>query len=375
MNTEEEKQKALWRQQKHLEIKAELQQNEKLHQFLEKTYPTSRAGFIDEYAGEKVRWLEWGPKYMQWLEKEDLQWVNNAFERLKEIQQKKLFDAQCLWRAEKLIIEEVKLTNDFIYWEKDILNCPFITPVTEEEVEMYMQYLRSFNFENEQGWFSFWQDYKGIKAAYNDDNETRNFPDWYDFHNGRTGLSVYLLLPDIRGEKEEFYLRLWSAEIKRQHELEKKKKENEPQAPVAQQDMRPRLNYHNNGWLTWFVSTFEDKQTQEMFQRYGGEHPFSGSDSDEFLHNDLTTLGKADGLVPIEAWFDWKEAIHKAADKYRREKIAEALPIAFEQYRMNIELQIAFEKPETETENPNEGLSGAILKGRELNGEPRDFNF
>ncbi len=374
MNPEEEKQKAVWRQQKHLEIKTELQQNEKLHQFLEKAYPSSRAEFIDEYAGAKVRWLEWGPNHIKWLEQEDLQWVNDAFERLKEIQQKKLFDAQCLWRAEKLTIKQVKLTTDFRYWEKDILNCPFITPVTEDEVEMYMQYLRSFNFEDKQGWFSSWQDYEGIKAAYNEESETRNFPDWYDFHNGRTGLSVYMLLPDIRGEKEEFYLDLWRAEMKRLNELEKKKKENEPQAPVAQQDNRPWLNYHKEGWLTWFVNTFEDKQTQEMFERFGGERAFRGSD--EFLNNDLNTIGRAaDSLIAVEAWYDWKEAIHKAADKYRREKIAEALPLAFEQYRMNIDLQIAFEKPENFIERMTDGYPGAILKGRELNGEPQDFNF
>src|ERR1051325_4459109 len=120
MSTQEDKEKAEWRFKKHLEIKAELQQNEKLKAFLEGAYPDSRAEFIDAYAAEKVNWLDWGPKFKEWLEKEDLQWVEDATDRLKEIQQKKLFDAQCLWRAEKLEIPEIKVTYDFYTWEGDI---------------------------------------------------------------------------------------------------------------------------------------------------------------------------------------------------------------------------------------------------------------
>lgn len=297
MNPQEEKEKAIWRQQKHLEFKKELKSNEKFMKFLEKTYPFARQGFIDEYARDKVRWLEWGKFHIEWLEREDLQWLNDATDRLEEIQQKKLFDIQCLWRAEKTELPEIKTTFDFKYWEDNILNCPFISPITESEVDMYIQYLQSENFENTQGFLDRWQDYEEIKQAYNDGNANRNFPDWYDFYNGRTGLPVYLLLPDIRGEKEEFYLSLWREENEKKAKEKQKVKEQTPAPPDPDADRRPHLDYHKKGWLTWFVNTFEDKETQEHFKRYGGERPYG--DYDDSLEDDLRTLELADRIIPI----------------------------------------------------------------------------
>ena len=372
MNPNEEKERALWRQQKHLEIKKELRSNEKFMQFLEKAYPFSREGFIDEYAGEKVDWIEWGPTHIRWNEKEDLQWLNDATAPLKEIQQKKLFDIQCLWRAEKMNLPQIKTTFDFKYWEDNILNCPFVQPVTQTEVDLYIQYLQSENFENQQGWFDRWQDYEQIKEAYNSTNANRNFPDWYDFHNGRTGLSVYLILPDIRGSKEEFYLNLFRQETFKKAEQQKKKEQEQPILAGAKTDQRPWLNYHQKGWLTWFVTTYEDKQTQEFFKRYGGENPFN--DQDEFIENDLRLLEHADRTIPIQGWFDWKEAIHKAADRYRREKIIESLPSAFEQYHIHLEMKLSFEET-TPIFTLNDWYHKAILRGRELNGEPLNFDF
>ena len=205
MNPTEEKEKAQWRKQKLLEIKAELKNNAWLKDYLLQTYPNARERFLDEYAGEKIRWLEYGEQQKEKLEDEDLQFYHTAFNKLEEIQQKKLFDVQCQWRAEKLVIPEIKISFDFGYWEKNILNCPFIEPITENEIDLYNQYMLSNNYENHIDWFLSWQNYEQIKLAYVSENENANFPEWYDFHNGRTGSSVFMLLPDIRGEKEEFY--------------------------------------------------------------------------------------------------------------------------------------------------------------------------
>src|SRR5687767_8395140 len=128
MTPEEEKNRALKWQQQYLQFKAELMTNEIMLKFLEDAYPTSRESFISDYAHKTVQWLEWGPKNAQWLEREDLSWVNDATGRLKEIQQKKLFDMQCLWRAEKISIPAIEVSTDFDYWEEDIFNCPFLEP-------------------------------------------------------------------------------------------------------------------------------------------------------------------------------------------------------------------------------------------------------
>ena len=277
MNPIEEKEKAIWRQQKHLELKKELQENNKLKELLPNPYPNACERFIDDYAKEKVNWIEWVPVMTEWVEKQDLKWITDATSRLAEIQQKKLFDYQCLWRTEKVTHPILKLTKDFDYWEENIFNCPFITPITEEEVDIYIQYLQSFNFENQQDWLERWQDYEEIKEAYNTNNENRNFPEWYDFHNGRTGLSSYLLLPDVRGQKEEFYMELWrdkyirkkkkplkkSIEISQLSDIKEKLVTTDAEGNVL--DKRPSLDYHKHGWLTWFINTFDDKQKRKCF--------------------------------------------------------------------------------------------------------------
>ena len=390
MNPQEEKEKAIWKQQKLIEFKQELKNNAIFLSYLEKTPPHARERFIDEYASDKVNWLDWGPQHVAWNDAEDLQWVELATKGLKEIQQKKLFDAQCLWRAEKLDIKEINIGFDFYYWEDNIFNCSFIEPINQDEVEMYLRYLLSDNYEAGHGFFFRWQNYAERKKEYNDESEMASFPEWYDFYNGQTGLSIYMEFPDIRGDKEAFYYKLWVAErvkndkkkkveaeaqkVEQQKAAETQAASSDAAAPQIDVDRRPHLDYFEDGWMTWFVKTFEDKQTQDIFDRYGGEE--RNFDFDEFLDKDLDILCKADKLIPIEAWFDWKEAVHKIADKFRREKIAEAMPFAYKQYRVSIDLNLGFEEVQPLFRMEDWGWQyEAILRGRELNGEPRDYDF
>ncbi|HLG33908.1 MAG TPA: hypothetical protein VI757_03425, partial [Bacteroidia bacterium] len=282
--------------------------------------------------------------------------------------------------AEKIVLPQVRIAYDFYHWEANILECPFLDPVTQQEVDLYIQYLQSSNFEAEQGWFERWQDYEAIKEAYESENASRNFPDWYDFYNGRTGASVFMLLPDIRGQKEEFYMDLWrkdmhaEVEITKKHNEEIKKLTEATGIKLAEEhDTRPYLSQHKDGWLTWFVTTFEDKETQQRFENYGGERNYS--EYDEFIDNNLDLLALSEEPVPMEAWFDWKEALHRTAEKFRVQKIIETLPVVFEQYKMNLELNISFSEKEKEANPMDEYFANAILRGREVNGEPRDFEF
>ena len=90
------------------------------------------------------------------------------------------------------------------------------------------------------------------------------------------------------------------------------------------------------------------KETQQRFENYGGERIHS--DYDEFIDNDLRLLALSEEPVPMEAWFDWKKALHRTAEKLRIRKIIETLPVVFEQYKMNLELNISFSKKEKEAQ-------------------------
>jgi hypothetical protein len=379
MDPQQEKDMVIWREKKQAEIIDELRNNETMQKFLQRTYPFARERFITEYAHEKVRWLEWGTKYVEWDEAENLKWVNDATKRLMEIQQKKLFDQQCLWRAEKIKIKEIKHCYDFIYWEDNVFNCPFIEPVNESDVEMYLQYIRCGYFEMWQGFLARWQDYDHILAAYNDEETIRTFPNWYEFHNNLTGNSSYLILPSIRGEKEKKYLILAAQERHMMQKAESAVKQMvESALPSTQPKTKPSLDYHKRGWMTWFVNNFDDKETQEAFRQFGGEIVWENMADDDDDGDDLyevfQLLSAADKQVPIEEHYDWKYAVRKAAYMYQCEKIAEAIPIAYQQYRVHIDMNLAFEEKESIFDSMG-FYEEAILRGRELNGEPRDFNF
>jgi hypothetical protein len=378
MDPQQEKEMAIWREQKKAEIIEELTKNEILQKFLEKTYPSSRESFIKDYATKKVRWLEWGPKFVKLNERDDLEWINDATKRLVEIQQKKLFDKQCLWRAEKISIKEVEQCIDFTYWEDNIFNCPFIDSVNEQDLEIYRQYIQSGSFEMEQGFMSRWQDYDSIKAAYNDEKTYRDFPSWYDFHNTITGFSSYMMLPNIRGEKEKKYLILAAKERQKDQKAQNEvKKMVENVLPETKVQSKPALDYYKKGWMTWFVDNFEDQETQEAFRKYGGERFYHEKD-DEYDEGDMyevfQLLARAGKTVGVEDHYDWRYAIYKSAYMYKCGKISEALPIAYQQYRVNIDMKIAFEE-ENLFKDLIKTYRDSILRGRELNGEPSDFNF
>lgn len=351
------------------QIEHELATEERFQKYFEGFNSESVKSFITSYAQKKAYWYRFGNFWIEQNEAEDLQWINEAEIHLSYIQQKKLFDAQCLWRAEKITIPEVEICFDFEMWERDVMNCPFIEPVNENEVELYVQYLSQNNVDLELGWMESWQDYHEIKEAYNDVSDTRNFPEWYDFYNGRMGTSTYMLLPDIRGEKEEFYDGL-------SREKEKPERDAKQKEWDRIRDKRPHLkSIYDKELLEYFVRTFDNKQTQEYFEADKRYNRVSGDE--ESLQEDIDFLLKADEPIAISGHHDWKEAVHKTAEQYRLKKIAEYLPAAFEQYQLNLSMGILPSNKEARQnyDTIRKIWADYILNGREINGEPRDFNF
>jgi hypothetical protein len=374
MNPKEETEKAEWRKKMFHTVKAQLDANPVLQKMLERAHPNQIVQFVEDYAHEKVRWIDRGDEDQNWVEHEELKWLERANKCLDQILQKKLFDAHCLWRAEQLHTPEVKVTFDFRKWERDIRNCLFIEPITEQDVSLYMQYLNDNNFEEELGFLEGWQDYEDITEAYQTEESDRSVPEWYDFHNGRKGLGVYMTLPDIRGEKERFYMDLWrQQQLEERQKLEKQVAEDVKNGIVSDAtDTRPTFAYYQPEWEKWFVTTFEDKKTIKKYKSYtkGRKENYF----DENLEEALDILAMADRPVPIEGWFDWKEAVYRSAQGYIRTRIAEAMYEAYDQYRLNVDLGIGFAVTERLVLN-DDWYRKAILIGRERNGEPRNFDF
>ncbi|MGB4775527.1 MAG: hypothetical protein WBP45_10165, partial [Daejeonella sp.] len=351
-------------------VKEELRTEERFVNYFKDFHPKSVDSFIDNYAYKRFLWMRYGPMYKKLNDEEDTKWINTAYEHLGFIQQKKLFDAQCLWRAEKVKFEGVQICYDFHYWEETVLYCPFIEPLNEGDINLYMEYLNQNNADISSHFRDSWQDYDGIKDAYNNEEAYRDFPEWYDFYNTRKGTGAYLILPDIRGKKEEFYRELYFEEKNKAYREEVKKQEEVT-------EKRPWLkDTYDKEHLTFFVNTFEDKQTQIYFKAY--ERNCYDSEEEEF-EEIVRFLLAAGEPIPISAQYDFRDALRQARDQYTAKKIAEFLPYALEQHRLNLSIGVSLDETELKSrevrkERRNK-LIEIILAGRKLNGEPEDFNY
>lgn len=347
----------------------ELKTEERFVNFFSNYLPSSVESFIKSYAHKKMLILKYGQFWLEQRERSELQWIELAEKHLQYIQQKKLFDLQCLWRAEKIKLDGVEITRDLTMWEADIFNCPYIDPVNEADIALYDQYLRQNNVELQAPLFFDWQDYDTIKEAYQSDGESKHMPEWYEFHNGRTGSSSYMLLPDIRGKKEHEYAIL-------AYEHERPAMEARQAEYDKTRDKRPYLQGpYDKEFMKFFMSTFETKQVQAYYK--ARESEYAGEDNWEMMSSNIRLLLKAGRPIPIEAHHDFKEAIERAVERYRIGQVIEFLPAAFEAYLINLAMgTFPVDPKQKEHDEQNRNFwANKILKGRELCGEPRDFNF
>ena len=351
----------------------ELMENPIVQEYCKPYRSSSLEHFCKVYADTKSYGLQWGEMYERLNEEKENEWIDAGYDHLTVIQQKKLFDAQCLWRGDQLEVKEIEVSFDFIAWEKDVLNCPFIEPITEQEVEWYRQYLSQNNVDLSLGWMSDWQDYDEIKEAYATSNGNRNVPEWYEFHNGKTGFGILFILPDIRGEREKFYQDLGR---------EAYKKENPAPPYVRNPELdKPFMDYNLKTMHVEVAQHIEDKHTFTLMKEYlkGTEHLRTAEH--ERLEEDLRYLAKIkDELIPIESHYDYREALSRAVESYKCRKIAEHLYSAFQKYnmmrKMGFELGTEKEKNQFKSyKDLGKTSKQFILKGREVNGEPKDFNF
>ncbi len=329
--------------------------------------------FVDSYIRNKKRWLEYAGKYITYHQEAPLHWVATASNHLPIIQQKKLFDVQCLWRAEKIELPGVIICADFRVWEHDILNCPFLEPISREDIELYAQYLLRENPDTRCCWGGDddWQKYDEIIKAYHTDNENRNFPEWYHFYNGQRGTGTYMALPDIRGQKEAVYINLANKQQREEREKDPTYLKPEPY------NASKFLSYFDATQTDWFVKTFETKQVQELYDAW--QWKTRNRDKEEELEYYIHVLMDADEPVSMPANYNWQDAIKQAANSFANKKIAETLPEAWEQYMMKKQMNIAFS---SETDHLHKAFldlkkfyEELLLHGRKLSGEPEDFNF
>jgi hypothetical protein len=322
--------------------------------------------FISRYAEAKATLEVYGDftKYRQESVIND--YHKAAWDALKEIQHKKLFELECQWRAEQVTnVPDVLVTKDFYSIAKKVLLYDGIREVSEEDIELYQNYLKQkpsrviyvLNYVS-------YPDYEQAKNQYAETSETEY--DYLDYHNNLTGKHLLFRLPDVRGMKELKYI-----DAARDFNFPKVEDKNTSEA--ATKDKKKYLSTTDDE-LVKFGKHFGDKKTINFItdrRNWIKEKPdLIFSWAFEYLRD------IAPDRVAIEANDDWKEALYFAAIQHRNEKVADLLPSVYEEYLLKKEMGMLHDSDNNDRQS---GLSKIwkehILKGRELLGEPRDFDF
>lgn len=353
---------------------AAIRTDEKFERFFEDYSSSSVNSFVNTYAHRKAMRTVYGPTFKESLDSMEIQWENEAMERLEEIQQVKLFLFQCNFRAGAIEepVEGVRTIFDFLYWKENILNARFLEPISEEDISLYSTYLMSPHVNHNPFVFiEDWQDFEAIREAYNDEEGAdRNVPEWYAYYFSHTGHGVELTLPDIKREKDIFYFLAGNKE--RTHQLQEAERKRLEENPDAAPDRRQYFNEYADNNLGRFMNLFEDKDNREMHDVWNAWCIYN--EKEELLRSDLDMLMYANENIPIEYNENWIDGIQITAARYRSYKIGESLPAAYGQYKINLDLDISF--PEKENSRKQADFyNDLILLGRKLNGEPEDFEY
>ena len=354
----------------------ELRTNPLYQEFFTQFNQSSVETFIRNYARRKAVYLTRGPLYLNQQEEGGLKYKMFAEEALWAIQQKKLFNLQCQWRAEQVKLKGMEHSTQFLLFAANIQHCPFISPVSRAEVELYMRFLRSGYAKNIYG-FDNWQDYEAFKAEYHagtipgiDNCIEEHMPSWYRFFDEHMGTARLMDLDDTRGEKENRY-----RSIARQKQLENIRK----QSVVKTKDNRPYISIFDTDLVNNFVKKFEDKHTLkycravEDFQNQMDDH----MELDEALE----ALRSAGVPIAIKSNEDWKEGIVEAARQYEMEQVAQTIPSVHQEYLFRLENGINFpqsiadKKKEEYAFQLCESARQQILEGRRTLGESEDLRF
>jgi hypothetical protein len=94
-----------------------------------------------------------------------------------------------------------------------------LNSIAKDEVDLLAEFLLDGNMDVELDLIDYWQNYENMKEDY----DNGNLIECYDFYNDKKGTGIYMQLPNIRGEKEDFDRSLYSGSKLEDWAAERKK--------------------------------------------------------------------------------------------------------------------------------------------------------
>ncbi len=356
------------------QIHQQLETDERMKKWFSQYRNWEVDGFIKDWARYRHSVLAHPNNNLHNHEPDNKEFNQLARKALEYIQQKKLFNLQCEWRAGKLELPLIKIAYDFeIFGRGHVMECPFLPPVTMQEVELYCQFLNSpdaDDLEEDDEIFN-WQEYDEFMQE-SEEDDFPYLPAWYEFYDEKVGTGYLMQLPDVKGEREEHYRDAFrkhnnpnQPEYVRDPELDK----------PSLYDLKPKLE---------FAKMFEPDETLTAVISY--VKLLYSLDDEYGVDADFEYLKDISEPISFVPHADWKESLRLTVARYRNRKIAAALPRIWRQYHKDIGddheayvmRQLAKANPDLEkldSFNMRAHLMESVLSGRELLGEPRDFEY
>ncbi|WP_046244312.1 hypothetical protein [Hymenobacter terrenus] len=385
--------------------------------------PASVEAFIQHYARHKVQCLDRGPNMVKFRLHQVIEYQEEGYDRLFDVQRKKLFDLQVRWRAGEITLPGIQTYQQFAQWQRAafIYRCPFLPPITRAEYELYLAWLASDacqefgHSQSNHRAASDWQDYDSMHAEWarqqpnapaptEDDNwtEYQDYPAWFAYYDAHTGAPAgypFQTHSNRRGERQDYYMELASEE---QHATNLSTPPTAPDprprlmefgtAPDSFDDAPDRFLTEDDWHFAEFTRRFDaDPETLLTYHR-AMLCVFNESYNRvlDLTNQNIQLLGDARGPWPVPAHPDWRQGILAAAAHLHRELLLAALPTVFDDYEFRIQTGLLPAAPDQyrayhDDQKPEEDpakrcaimpyLEEDILRGRELAGEPRDFNY
>ncbi|MBC8081733.1 MAG: hypothetical protein H7Z21_00850 [Hymenobacter sp.] len=359
--------------------------NSRYDEFFAAYQPQVREDFAYRYVQLRQHWVEDG----QYSEKHPARRLSlherEAYTALWAIQQKKLFDLQCRWRAEEVReVPGVVIIDDFDTLAVGIENCQAVPPITADELALYLDwvrqadYARDLNDMHDQRFG--WQKHRLLKETLAPDAPPavgrviptpKIVPDWYRFHNRHTGHDRLLYLPDLRAPKEERYLDAWREGEREQTAI--------TQAAGPPPDPRPKTlpMEEHRALASTFARLFEPPRLNRWREMSELLHP-PVSEATRELQFIVARMQIADEPVPVAAGADWREVTRQAHYAYCHRKLLEYLPLVYEAYLQRQDWGIAHPSRfewEVGKYDMAQFTRQWILAGRVRLGEPEDFDY
>ena len=245
--------------------------------------------------------------------------------------------------------------------------------ITNEDIELYVRFLQEDSLDNKFDEHYEIYRFSEIVNAYNQPENDYEYYPWYKFFDNEMGTTYLMDLPDLRGHKERVYECL-----ARQEKLDNDKERREEWE--RNQDKRPYLSYYGGDFMDKFIKEMEIPN----FYRYYEEQKKwrqkrERNELAEMIIRDLDKDPRRN--IAMEAGEDWRNAVKRTFERYRREHVIAFMPTAYEQYLENSGKQWNYPGEEEDMElledieDFRKSTYDRIIRGRMLNGEPADLNF